>query len=90
MHPHAAFADLPADSRPIELPHAEAWAAEELSLPMFAELSEAEVDRVIEACHTACKSLPASLSGVPAGDTVRLETVEEVHHSVDDIGETLG
>ena len=54
MHRHAAFADLPPESRPIELPHAEAWAAEELSLPMFAELSEAEVDRVIEACRTAC------------------------------------
>lgn len=57
LHQHAAFADLPASARPIELPQAEAWAAEELSLPMFAELSDAEVERVIEACRTACAAL---------------------------------
>lgn len=57
LHQHAAFADLPATSRPVELPQAEAWAAEELSLPMFAELSDAEVERVIEACRTACATL---------------------------------
>ena len=32
--------------------HAEAWAREELSLPMFAELRDDEVDRVAEACVT--------------------------------------
>ena len=32
------------------LRHAEAWAREELSLPMFAEMRDDEVDRVAEAC----------------------------------------
>jgi dTDP-4-amino-4,6-dideoxygalactose transaminase len=32
------------------VPEAEAWAAEELSLPIFPELAPAERDRVIEAC----------------------------------------
>jgi dTDP-4-amino-4,6-dideoxygalactose transaminase len=34
------------------------WAAQELSLPMFAELTDAEVDRVVEACHEAVYDLP--------------------------------
>lgn len=55
VHRHAAFAGLPASSRPIELPEAEAWAAQELSLPMFAELTDAETRRVVEACKMACK-----------------------------------
>jgi dTDP-4-amino-4,6-dideoxygalactose transaminase len=33
------------------LPNAERWAAEELSLPMFAELRNDEIDRVVEACQ---------------------------------------
>jgi dTDP-4-amino-4,6-dideoxygalactose transaminase len=56
-HRHAAFDELPASSRPVELPESEAWAAEELSLPMFPELSDAEVDRMAEACRTACAGL---------------------------------
>jgi dTDP-3-amino-3,4,6-trideoxy-alpha-D-glucose transaminase len=56
-HRHAAFADLPASSRPVELPEAEAWAGEELSLPMFAELSDAEVARVAAACWAACEAI---------------------------------
>jgi dTDP-3-amino-3,4,6-trideoxy-alpha-D-glucose transaminase len=60
-HRHAAFDELPASSRPFELPEAEAWAAQELSLPMFAELSDAEVDRMAEACRTACASLDSPL-----------------------------
>jgi dTDP-4-amino-4,6-dideoxygalactose transaminase len=56
-HQHAAFAQLPAHTRPVELPQAEAWAAEELSLPMFAELSESELQRVAFACRVACMSL---------------------------------
>jgi dTDP-4-amino-4,6-dideoxygalactose transaminase len=40
-------------SGPVNVPEAEAWAAEELSLPMFSELSDAEIDRVAEACVTA-------------------------------------
>jgi len=57
MHRHPAFTDLPAASRPIELPRAEAWAAEELSLPMFAELTAQEVERVVEVCVQAGETL---------------------------------
>ncbi len=53
-HRHVAFAGLPASSRPVELPESEAWAREELSLPMFPELSEVEVDRVAAVCRAAC------------------------------------
>jgi hypothetical protein len=56
-HRHLAFADLPASSRPVELEEAEAWAGEELSLPMFAELSDAEVQRTAAACRAACEAI---------------------------------
>jgi dTDP-4-amino-4,6-dideoxygalactose transaminase len=56
-HQHLAFADLPASSRPVELEEAEAWAGEELSLPMFAELSDAEVQRTAAACRAACEAI---------------------------------
>jgi dTDP-4-amino-4,6-dideoxygalactose transaminase len=56
VHRHPAFADLPKRSRPIVLPVAEAWAAQELSLPMFAELTDAELDRMIAACRAACQA----------------------------------
>ena len=36
----------PRAPRPVELPESEAWAAQELSLPMFPELSDAEVERM--------------------------------------------
>jgi len=43
-----------ATAPPIEsFPAAAAWAAEELSLPMFAELDAAEVERVASACAAA-------------------------------------
>jgi len=61
VHEHPAFASLPASARPVELPEAQAWATQELSLPMFAELSDAEVDRVAAACRTACASLVSRL-----------------------------
>ncbi len=56
-HQHDAFASLPASARPLALPEAEAWAAEELSLPMFAELTDPEVDRVAAACGAALRAL---------------------------------
>lgn len=56
-HQHAAFARLPRRTRPVELPESEAWAAEELSLPMFAELRDAELQRIAFACQAACTSL---------------------------------
>jgi dTDP-3-amino-3,4,6-trideoxy-alpha-D-glucose transaminase len=62
-HEHAAFAGLLAGSLPVELPHARAWAAEELSLPMFAELTDAETERVLEACTAACETLEREGAG---------------------------
>jgi dTDP-4-amino-4,6-dideoxygalactose transaminase len=56
-HRHRAFDALPARSRPVELPQSEAWAREELSLPMFAELEEHELERVVAACESACTAL---------------------------------
>ena len=58
-HQHPALADLPRPTLRLELPESEAWAAEELSLPMFAELREAELQRVAFACQAACASLDA-------------------------------
>jgi dTDP-4-amino-4,6-dideoxygalactose transaminase len=58
-HRHEAFDGLPACARPVELPESEAWAREELSLPMFAELEEHELERVVEACESACERLQA-------------------------------
>jgi dTDP-4-amino-4,6-dideoxygalactose transaminase len=48
-HEHPAWEAVLSPPR-TELPVACAWAREELSLPMFAELRPAEVERVIEAC----------------------------------------
>jgi dTDP-4-amino-4,6-dideoxygalactose transaminase len=50
VHEQPMFGDLPSTSCPFDLATAERWAREELSLPMFAELSAAEVERVIAAC----------------------------------------
>jgi dTDP-4-amino-4,6-dideoxygalactose transaminase len=63
VHRHPALAGLPADARPVELPEAEAWARDELSLPMFAELQEAELERTIAACAAACERLEAASGG---------------------------
>jgi dTDP-4-amino-4,6-dideoxygalactose transaminase len=60
-HLHAAIADLTPGSSPLQLPQSEAWAAEELSLPMFPELSDAEVDRIAAACRAACGGLLSRL-----------------------------
>jgi dTDP-4-amino-4,6-dideoxygalactose transaminase len=46
-HRHPAFDRLPAASRPVSLPVADAWAQQELSLPMAPELTVAEVRRVV-------------------------------------------
>jgi dTDP-4-amino-4,6-dideoxygalactose transaminase len=56
-HRHTAFADLPANARPVELPESEGWAREELSLPMFPELTHAEVDRMAAASRAACQAV---------------------------------
>ncbi|HTX30265.1 MAG TPA: DegT/DnrJ/EryC1/StrS family aminotransferase [Solirubrobacteraceae bacterium] len=51
VHQHSAW-----HARPIvygDLPHSEAWAAEELSLPMHPDLLPSEIERVAEAVHAA-------------------------------------
>jgi dTDP-4-amino-4,6-dideoxygalactose transaminase len=48
-HEHPAWSGVLA-APAIELPVARAWAREELSLPMFAELRADEIERVVEAC----------------------------------------
>jgi dTDP-4-amino-4,6-dideoxygalactose transaminase len=48
-HAHPAWEGV-VDRLPVDLPIADAWAAEELSLPMFPELAPAEIEHVIEAC----------------------------------------
>jgi len=62
-HRHPALEGLPASARPVELPEAEAWAAEEVSLPMFAELDDAEVDLMIAVCASACERLERGSEG---------------------------
>jgi dTDP-4-amino-4,6-dideoxygalactose transaminase len=48
-HRHAAWEGVLPPLR-ADAPEAEAWAREELSLPMFAELEASEVERVVAAC----------------------------------------
>jgi len=54
-HRHQALDSLPADSRPVELPNAEAWAEREISLPMFPELSAQEIERIAEVLSAFCE-----------------------------------
>jgi dTDP-4-amino-4,6-dideoxygalactose transaminase/DNA-binding NarL/FixJ family response regulator len=49
LHEHPAFRELDAMPAVGALPESEAWAREELSLPMFPELEDEEIDRVIAA-----------------------------------------
>jgi dTDP-4-amino-4,6-dideoxygalactose transaminase len=51
LHGHEAWEK--SALRHVELPVAEAWAAEELSLPMHPDLLPGEVERVVEAVHAA-------------------------------------
>jgi dTDP-4-amino-4,6-dideoxygalactose transaminase len=51
VHGHPAWRDRPL--RHGQLPRAEAWAAEELSLPMHPGLLDAEIERVVDAVHAA-------------------------------------
>jgi dTDP-4-amino-4,6-dideoxygalactose transaminase len=71
VHQHAAFDSLGASSRPIDLPNAEAWATSELSLPMFPELTELEVERVAEVCLQFAEGRTAF---VPSGKGQAWET----------------
>jgi dTDP-4-amino-4,6-dideoxygalactose transaminase len=61
VHRHAAFAELLVESHRIALAEAEAWAAEELSLPMFAELMESEIDHMTEVCTRTIDQLSSSV-----------------------------
>ena len=60
VHQHAAWANSPV--RHGEVPNSEAWAAEELSLPMHPDLTPDEIERVAEAVHVAV-SIPNARSG---------------------------
>jgi dTDP-4-amino-4,6-dideoxygalactose transaminase len=60
VHEHPALADLPARSRPVALSQARAWATEELSLPMFAELTDDETARIVLACKRVREAEPVS------------------------------
>ncbi len=51
VHEHPAWTEWPV--RHGELPVAEAWAAEELSLPMHPDLRSEEIERVADAVHAA-------------------------------------
>jgi dTDP-4-amino-4,6-dideoxygalactose transaminase len=51
IHGHAAW--IEGQLRHGELPRAEAWAAEELSLPMHPDLQRSEIERVAAAVHAA-------------------------------------
>jgi dTDP-4-amino-4,6-dideoxygalactose transaminase len=87
-HQHAAFERLPARTRPTGLPEAEAWAAEELSLPMFAELSEGELQRIAFACGAACGSFErygdrTDESSCPSGGRPRMYPAKMIADSVD-------
>jgi dTDP-4-amino-4,6-dideoxygalactose transaminase len=51
VHGHAAWKDYPVIHG--DLPVAEAWAAEELSLPMHPDLEPSEIERVADAVRVA-------------------------------------
>jgi dTDP-3-amino-3,4,6-trideoxy-alpha-D-glucose transaminase len=51
VHQHAAWTGAPLHYG--DLPVAEAWAAEELSLPMHPDLTQGEIERVVEATQQA-------------------------------------
>jgi dTDP-3-amino-3,4,6-trideoxy-alpha-D-glucose transaminase len=57
LHQRPPFRSLPGTSR--SLPNAEAWAREELSLPIHPQLSDEDVSRVAEVC---LRSSPARLA----------------------------
>jgi dTDP-3-amino-3,4,6-trideoxy-alpha-D-glucose transaminase len=67
VHQHPALAGPSAAARPVELPQSEAWAREELSLPMFAELRQDELERTIAACAAACEMLSTASAGSADG-----------------------
>ena len=56
VHGHEAFSELPHGG----LPAAEAWAAEELSLPMHPDLTAPETEQVAGAIHLALSTRPSN------------------------------
>lgn len=58
---HPAFSRLPSSSSPVELAMAKAWAAEEISLPMFAELTDTETEQIVAACERVCEVDPVGV-----------------------------
>lgn len=60
VHRHPAIAMLPDGQPHGELQEAEGWASEELSLPMFPELTDREMDQVSECCRRALDEVGAA------------------------------
>jgi dTDP-4-amino-4,6-dideoxygalactose transaminase len=56
VHGHEAFNELPHGGLPV----AEAWAAEELSLPMHPDLTASEIEHVAGAIHLALSTRPSN------------------------------
>ena len=56
VHGHEAFNELPHGGLPV----AEAWAAEELSLPMHPDLTASEIEQVAGAIHLALSTRPSN------------------------------
>jgi dTDP-4-amino-4,6-dideoxygalactose transaminase len=56
MHQHPALQPV-VGGRPAQYPVAEAWASEQLSLPMFPELRPTETGRVVAACQAWAETL---------------------------------
>jgi dTDP-4-amino-4,6-dideoxygalactose transaminase len=61
-HEHPAWSEVLAPP-PMELPVACAWARDELSLPMFAELRPHEIERVVTACAGALSRSTPTFDG---------------------------
>ncbi len=64
LHLQAAYQHL--GHRPGDFPHAEAFAARGLSLPMYPELSKDQLRRVVKAMHEAAEQMSPGLSSPEA------------------------
>ncbi len=62
VHGHKAWSGYPL--RHGELPIAEAWAAEELSLPMHPDLRQEEIERVADSVHAAISGRSSRSGGI--------------------------
>jgi dTDP-4-amino-4,6-dideoxygalactose transaminase len=63
VHQHPAWRGRPLVHG--ELPNAEKWASQELSLPMHPDLLPDELERVVEAVHAAVPRMVAAAQEAP-------------------------